>query len=90
MKAVEMKIVADGQTITDFDIVTRNAVIQVKTGAAKGSLKDHLRYESATDYPVISFIQPGKRYPKHAIQELERAGKMVTTDLDELLAVIAP
>ncbi|MFB7273869.1 polymorphic toxin-type HINT domain-containing protein [Streptomyces sp. NPDC056244] len=90
VKAVEMKIVADGKTITDFDIVTRNAVIQVKTGAAKGSLKDHLRYESATDYPVISFIQPGKRYPKHAIQELERAGKMVTTDLDELLAVIAP
>lgn len=90
VKAVEMKIVGDGKTITDFDVVTRNAVIQVKTGGAKGSLNDHLKYESATDYPVISFIQPGKRYPKHAIRELEQAGKMVTTDLDELLAVIAP
>ena len=35
--AVEIKIVgADGKDITDFDIVTRNAVIQVKTGRRIG------------------------------------------------------
>lgn len=89
--AVEMKIVgADGKDITDFDIVTRNAVIQVKTGGGSGSRKDHSRYESATDYPVISFIWPSKKLKPSVVRGQEQAGQMVTTDLDELLAVIAP
>ncbi|MEU8763863.1 ricin-type beta-trefoil lectin domain protein, partial [Streptomyces sp. NPDC048659] len=91
VKAVEMKIVgADGKDITDFDIVTRNAVIQVKTGTGKGSAKDHGRYESATDYPVISFIWPSKKLRGSIIKEQEGLGHMVTTDLETLLAVIAP
>ncbi|WMX48818.1 ricin-type beta-trefoil lectin domain protein [Streptomyces roseicoloratus] len=91
VKAVEIKIVgADGKDITDFDIVTRNAVIQVKTGTGKGSMKDHTRYESATDYPVISFIWPSKKLKPTVVQGQQRAGQMVTTDLEELLAVIAP
>ncbi|MGW7406834.1 DUF6531 domain-containing protein [Streptomyces sp. NPDC054833] len=91
VKAVEIKIVNNGRTVTDFDIVTENSVIQVKTGRAGGSLTDHLKYESATDYPVITYIKYKKKhYPKYAIQELERAGKLFTTDLDELLDVIKP
>ena len=91
VKAVEIKIVgADGKDITDFDIVTRNAVIQVKTGTGKGSAGDHERYESATDLPVISFIWPSKKLRGSVVQSQERAGHMVTTDLEELLAVIAP
>ncbi|WP_282693394.1 ricin-type beta-trefoil lectin domain protein [Streptomyces sp. CC208A] len=91
VRAVEIKIVgSDGKHITDFDIVTRNAVIQVKTGGGNGSMKDHTRYESATDYPVISFIWPSKRLKPSVVRGQERAGQMVTTDLEELLAVIAP
>ncbi|MFF3907053.1 hypothetical protein ACFYZJ_13890 [Streptomyces sp. NPDC001848] len=53
-------------------------------------IHDHLRYESATDYPVITYIQPTGKYPKHTVRGLEKAGKLVTTDLDELLEVIEP
>lgn len=92
VKAVGIKIVrGDGSDATDFDIVTRNAVISVKKGSATGALKDHNRYEAVTDYPVISYL-PGKKgkYPKHAIKGLADKGKLVTGSLDELLDVIAP
>ncbi|MGW0469298.1 ricin-type beta-trefoil lectin domain protein [Streptomyces sp. NPDC003027] len=91
VQAVEIKIHgSDGKDITDFDIVTRNAVIQVKTGTGKGSKHDHERYESATSYPVISFIWPSKRLKPSVVKGQEQAGQMVTTDLETLLAVIAP
>lgn len=60
------------------------------TGTGKGSAGDHERYESATDYPVISFIWPSKKLRGSVVQSQERAGHMVTTDLEDLLAVIAP
>ncbi|MFI1508670.1 polymorphic toxin-type HINT domain-containing protein [Streptomyces sp. NPDC020597] len=78
---------ADGQVLTDFDIVTRNAVVQVKTGSGKGALKQALRTQSLTDYPVIVYLPQGRG---SVIKSLEQAGIMVTRDKNVLLDVLAP
>ncbi|WP_328876822.1 polymorphic toxin-type HINT domain-containing protein [Streptomyces sp. NBC_00299] len=78
---------ADGQVLTDFDIVTRNAVVQVKTGSGKGALKQALRTQSLTDYPVIVYLPQGRG---SVIKSLEQAGIMVTRDKNVLMDVLAP
>lgn len=78
---------ADGKTLTDFDIVTRNAVVQVKTGNGKGALKQALKTQSLTDYPVIVYLPEGRG---SVIKSLEQAGIMVTRDKNTLLDVLAP
>ncbi|MGW2038342.1 polymorphic toxin-type HINT domain-containing protein [Streptomyces virginiae] len=76
-----------GETLTDFDIVTRNAVVQVKSGSGKGALKQALKTQSLTDYPVIVYLPQGRG---SVIKSLEQAGIMVTKDKDLLLDVLAP
>ncbi|MGW4033873.1 RHS repeat-associated core domain-containing protein [Streptomyces sp. NPDC004838] len=78
---------ADGQVLTDFDIVTRNAVVQVKTGSGKGALKQALRTQSLTGYPVIVYLPQGRG---SVIKSLEQAGIMVTRDKNVLLDVLTP
>jgi hypothetical protein len=78
---------ADGQVLTDFDIVTRNAVVQVKTGSGKGALKQALRTQELTGYPVIVYLPQGRG---SVIKSLEQAGIMVTRDKNVLLDVLAP
>ncbi|MER8001774.1 putative T7SS-secreted protein [Streptomyces sp. NPDC095613] len=77
----------DGKPLTDFDIVTDNAVIQVKTGSGKGALKQALTTQSLTDYPVIVYLPEGRG---SVIKSLEQAGFMVTRDKETLLDVLAP
>ncbi|CAM5631337.1 Hint domain-containing protein [Streptomyces fimicarius] [Streptomyces griseus] len=78
---------ANGKALTDFDIVTRNAVVQVKTGSGKGALKQALRTQSLTDYPVIVYLPQGRG---SVIKSLEQAGIMVTRDKNVLLDALAP
>ncbi|MEV4106050.1 DNRLRE domain-containing protein [Nonomuraea sp. NPDC049695] len=78
---------SDGKVLTDFDIVTRNAVIQVKSGSGKGALKQALATRKLTGYPVIIYL-PGAG--KHVVQGLERNGFLVARDLETLMAVIKP
>ncbi|WP_190084536.1 DUF6531 domain-containing protein [Streptomyces longisporoflavus] len=88
MKAQGVDIVgADGKPLTDFDIVTGNAVIQVKDGSGKGALKQALNTQSLTDYPVIVYLPKGRG---SVIKSLEEAGIMVTRDKETLMQVIAP
>ncbi|MFJ9585525.1 ricin-type beta-trefoil lectin domain protein [Streptomyces acidicola] len=77
----------DEKPLTDFDIVTRNAVVQVKTGSGKGALKQALKTQSLTDYPVIVYLPQGRG---SVIKSLEQAGIMVTKDKNLLLDVLAP
>nr|WP_240203757.1 polymorphic toxin-type HINT domain-containing protein [Streptomyces actuosus] len=77
----------DGSALTDFDIVTRNAVVQVKSGSGKGALKQALNTQSLTDYPVIVYLPQGRG---SVIKSLEQAGIMVTRDKNLLLDVLAP
>ncbi|MFF7204809.1 polymorphic toxin-type HINT domain-containing protein [Streptomyces sp. NPDC008141] len=77
----------DGKALTDFDIVTRNAVVQVKTGSGKGALKQALTTQSLTSYPVIVYLPQGRG---SVIKSLEQAGIMVTRDKNLLLDVLAP
>ncbi|WP_371548848.1 DUF6531 domain-containing protein [Streptomyces sp. NBC_00554] len=88
MKAQGLDVVgADGKPLTDFDIVTGNAVIQVKDGSGKGALKQALTTQSLTDYPVIVYLPKGRG---SVIKSLEEAGIMVTRDKETLMQVIAP
>jgi RHS repeat-associated protein len=75
------------RVITDLDIVTRNAVIQVKSGSGKGALGQALRTQAAVDLPVIVYIPQAGR---GVVRAVEREGIMATRDLDVLLDVIAP
>ncbi|MFE3382787.1 polymorphic toxin-type HINT domain-containing protein, partial [Streptomyces anulatus] len=77
----------DGRTLTDFDIVTRNAVVQVKSGTGKGALEQALNTQNLTDYPVIVYLPQGRG---SVIKSLQRAGVMVTRDKNVLLDVLAP
>ncbi|WP_371528952.1 DUF6531 domain-containing protein [Streptomyces sp. NBC_01283] len=88
MKAQGVDIVgADGKPLTDFDIVTGNAVVQVKDGSGKGALKQALNTQSLTDYPVIVYLPKGRG---SVIKSLEEAGIMVTRDKETLMQVLAP
>ncbi|MER7901149.1 RHS repeat-associated core domain-containing protein [Streptomyces sp. NPDC096046] len=78
---------ADGKVLTDFDIVTRNAVVQVKTGSGKGALKQALKTQGLTDYPVIVYLPQGRGT---VIKSIEQAGIMVTRDKDLLLDILTP
>ncbi|MEU3374099.1 hypothetical protein ABZ734_27070 [Streptomyces sp. NPDC006660] len=75
-----------GETLTDFDVVTRNAVVQVKSGSGKGALKQALKMQSLTGFPVIVYLPQGRG---SVIKSLEQAGIMVTKDKDLLLDVLA-
>ncbi|MEU8183481.1 DUF6531 domain-containing protein, partial [Micromonospora sp. NPDC049044] len=88
VKAQGIEIIGpDGKALTDFDIVTRNAVIQVKSGSGKGALKQALTTQSLTDYPVIAYLPQARG---SVIKSLEAAGIMVTRDKNLLLDVLAP
>lgn len=76
-----------GESLTDFDIVTRNVVVQVKSGSGKGARKQALNTQSLTDYPVIVYLPQGRG---SVIKSLEQAGIMVTRDKNLLLDVLAP
>lgn len=76
-----------GSPLTDFDIVTRNAVVQVKSGTGKGALKQMLTTSALTDYPVIAYLPDARG---SVITSLERAGLLVTRDKAVLLSILAP
>ncbi|MEV4615566.1 RHS repeat-associated core domain-containing protein [Kitasatospora sp. NPDC049258] len=88
----------DGSTYTDFDIVTRNAVVQVKTGVGNGAVEEMETVTSLTDYPVIAYLPgggPGRRKGKVGpaptiAKGLTAAGFTWTDNLEDLLAVLAP
>ena len=85
---VEIKIYgSDGLPATDFDIVTKNAVIEVKSGGGKGATSQHATQVSLSEYPVIVY---GPSLKPSVVRGIERAGGLVTTDKGTLLSVIAP
>ncbi|MEO3809569.1 RHS repeat-associated core domain-containing protein [Sphaerisporangium sp. B11E5] len=77
----------EGGVFTDFDIVTGNAVIQVKTGSGRRALGQAVQTQALTDLPVIVHLPDASKY---VVRELEKAGFLVTQTMEDLLAVIAP
>ncbi|EWC59269.1 hypothetical protein UO65_5426 [Actinokineospora spheciospongiae] len=77
----------DGKTLTDFDIVTGNAVVQVKSGNGKKALKQALATQEFTDYPVIAYVPDARG---SVVKGLEKSGIMVTRDKEKLLQVLRP
>lgn len=78
------KIVKDssGRIITDFDIETDKAVIQVKSGKGTGMTKQMLVSKTATTKEVIAY---GPKLGKHIVQNLRLLGFKVFTNEKELI-----
>ncbi|MBC8233850.1 hypothetical protein H8E77_30240 [bacterium] len=77
----------DGNLVTEFDIETRNAVIQVKSGGGKGLAKQILRTQTITDKPVIGY---GPNLKPSVVRQIQSEKNLVTTEFDVLLDVIRP
>jgi len=67
---------AQGKLVTDADILLDNAVLQVKSGNARGLPGQLLRTESATDLPVIGFAPNGRA---GTLRAAEKNGSLVTS-----------
>ena len=79
------KIVKDpttGKTITDFDIETDNAVIQVKSGGGKGLTTQMKNTSTATSKEVIAY---GPKLKPSVIKSVEAAGYKIFTTEEELI-----
>jgi hypothetical protein len=76
-----------GQMVTDFDIETQDAVIQVKTGSASGLGSQILRTEAVTGKVVIGYAPDA---PPAALAAWGRQGLLVTNNLQSLIEVLAP
>lgn len=79
------KIVKDpttGKTITDFDIETDNAVIQVKSGGGKGLATQMKNTSTATSKEVIAY---GPKLKPSVIKSVEAAGYKVFTTEKKLI-----
>lgn len=79
---------AGGNLLTDADILLKNSVIQVKSGAsAQGMLRQLQRSEAATGLPSIGF---GPNLPGNSLRALSQQGGLVTGDENLLLQVVKP
>src|SRR5690349_1551332 len=77
-----VNITVDGHEI---DILTGNAIIEVKQGGS--GLVRQVVNRQALDKPVIGY---SPRLGRHAIRAINEAGGIGTDSLDDLLAAIAP
>jgi hypothetical protein len=75
-----------GRLVTDFDIETRNAVIQVKSGSASGLGSQIVRTERVTSKVVIGYAPDA---PLPSLAQWVRQGLLVTTDLPTLLYLVS-
>lgn len=71
-----------GKTITDFDIETDKAVIQVKSGGGKGLTTQMKNTSTATTKTVIAY---GPKLKSSVIKSVEAEGFKVFTSEKELL-----
>ena len=78
---------SDGNPLTDFDLVLRNAVLQIKSGGGKGLVGQILMSEGLTDLPVIGY---GPDLKGSVMRNALGKGCLVTKDLKTLLDVVAP
>ena len=77
----------DGTELTDFDIQTRNSVIQVKSGRGTGAGAQVSRTMQGTDLPVIVY---GPRLGPHVVREVESRGGLAVKSLQDLIELIRP
>jgi hypothetical protein len=78
---------AAGQLVTDADILLENSVIQVKSGSGAGLTSQLARTQSVTDLPVIGY---GPNLGMHVVRGIQRAGGLITRDIQLLIDVVAP
>lgn len=77
-----VKAPSTGKIITDFDIETDKAVVQVKSGKGTGLTKQMEASKSATTKEVIAY---GPKLGKHIIKNLKAKGFNVFTKKQELI-----
>ena len=77
---------ADGSLLTDFDIETQNAVIQVKS-AGNGLADQMARTATGTNKVVIGY---GPKLKPSVVKSIERQGGLVTKNESLLLDILKP
>ncbi len=77
----------DGSPLTDYDVLLKNAVIQVRSNNGKGLASQIARTMTSTELPVIGY---SPRLGPFAARSIEQVGGLATNSLDELVAVVAP
>ena len=88
VEAVNRQIISPDENVaTDFDIETKNTVIQVKSGGGKGLAEQILRTQAVTDKPVIGY---GPDLKPSVVKQIQREGNLVATDREVLLDLIQP
>jgi hypothetical protein len=78
---------ANGQLVTDADILLQNSVIQVKSGSGKGLTSQLARTQTVTNLPVIGY---GPNLGTHVVRGIQRAEGLVTRSIQLLIEVVAP
>ena len=73
---------SNGDMVTDFDIETVNAVIQVKSGRGTGLTKQMKKSAEYTDKEVIAY---GPNLGKHVINNVKAEGFKVFTNKQDLI-----
>ncbi|MBI1924543.1 hypothetical protein HYR99_09860 [Candidatus Poribacteria bacterium] len=76
-----------GNVVAEFDIVTKNAVIEVKSGSGQGLSGQLTKEQQHTDKPVIGY---GPDLKPSVVKQAEKDGHLVTTERNILLEVIQP
>ncbi|HEX4808036.1 MAG TPA: RHS repeat-associated core domain-containing protein, partial [Bryobacteraceae bacterium] len=78
---------SDGSIATDADILTNNAIIQVKSGGGKGLSDQVARTETATGMVTIGY---GPDLKGSVVKEMQSKGQLVTKDKQVLINVVKP
>lgn len=82
---VSMRNPATGNLVGEFDIVTRNAVIEVGMGGGKGKLSQIRKLQELTSKRVVAYLPNAGPL---VVQELRRAGIPVARTPAELRRVL--
>ena len=78
----------DGKQLTDYDIVLKNAIIQVKKNSrGKGVTRQVITSMESSGLPVIGY-SPG--LGRHARRSIEKAGGLAVGSLDDLIELVKP
>ena len=73
---------ADGTTLTDLDIVARGTVIQVKSGGAKGLVRQIQRTAAGTGKPTVGYAPTAKG---SVLRNAESQGVKIFTHAQDLI-----
>jgi hypothetical protein len=83
------KLDVNGNTVTDFDILLRNAVVEVKGRHGKGTAAQVRNRIGPAAHPLPVIVY-GPNMSRHALKSILDDGNLATDDLEVLIDLIRP